>query len=319
MSNQHSEHQQMLVQVYKKFAEFCSQHNLTFFAAYGTMIGAIRHHGFIPWDDDIDVFMLRVDYERFLSLSNTLNDPGYEICSYLEGKSPYPFAKFYTTEGTIWEYSQFPFIIGPWIDVFPIDEGDMDDEHANKVLERFHYTMWKYRKAVAYASWGEIGRDFLHLNLLDGGMKLFKKVRYAPFKKKYIEEIKQRISEIRSIKGKTLRCYSTALTNEVFEKSWFERPVSVPFEDTTIYVPNGYHEFLTALYGDYMKLPPVEKRVSHPGYFIDLKHTLTREQILKEHKDLLVEKSPMPIKVLCDEIIHRAKGWQRPRPKKRKD
>ncbi|MDO4186084.1 MAG: LicD family protein [Bacteroidales bacterium] len=105
--NELSEHQQLLLKVYKRFAEFCKNNNLTFFAAYGTMIGAIRHHGFIPWDDDIDVFMLRKDYDRFVELRNTLpREEEYKISVYTDGKSPYPFAKFYTTEGTIWEYKQ---------------------------------------------------------------------------------------------------------------------------------------------------------------------------------------------------------------------
>lgn len=315
--NQFSTHQQFLLQTYKRFDDFCQEHQLVFYAAYGTMIGAIRHHGFIPWDDDLDVFMLRKDYDRFVELRSELKDPSYKISIFLDGESPYPFAKFYTTKGTIWEYSQFPFIIGPWIDVFPVDEGDMDDENANKVLERFHYIMWKYRKSLAYASWGEIARDFLHINFMDGAIKTVKKVRYAPFKNHYINQMESVINDIRVIKGNTYRCYSTALTNEVFEKEWFKEAVRVPFEDTTIPVPTGYHEFLTALYGDYMQLPPVAKRVNHPAYFFDLEHTLTREEILKEHKDLLVEKPMMSLEVLWDEIIHRAKGWPRPRPKKK--
>lgn len=314
--NQLSEHQRILLQVYKKFRDICIDNNITFYAAYGTLIGAIRHKGFIPWDDDIDVFMLRKDYDRYVNLRNTLCDGSYKISTFQDGQSPYPFAKFFTTEGTIWEYSQFPFIIGPWVDVFPIDEGDEDDEESNKALERFHYTMWKYRKAIAYSTWGEIASNIYHLDLINGFIKLFKKIRYAPFKKKYIKEIEERLDEIRAIKGKTLRCYSTALTNEIFEKAWFEKVISVPFEDTTIFVPSGYHEFLTALYGDYMQLPPVEKRVNHPGYFIDLKHTLTREEILRDHKDALDEKPALSFKVLVDEIVHRAKGWQRNRPKK---
>lgn len=315
--NKLSEHQQLLLKTYKVFASFCEKNGIAYYAAYGTMIGAIRHHGFIPWDDDIDVFMLRKDYDRFVDLRNTLIDGKYKISIYLDGDSPYPFAKFYTTEGTIWEYPQFPFIIGPWVDVFPVDEGDMDDEIANKALERYHYAMWKYRKAIAYASWREIVSDFLHFDLLEGSIKLFKKVRYAPFKQQYIKEIEDRLNDIRALKGSTLRCYNTALTNEVFEKNWFERPISVPFEDTTIYVPNGYHEFLSALYGNYMQLPPVEKRVSHPVYFIDLKHSLTIKEILRDHCDELVEKPSMPLKVLVDELLHRAKGWQRPRPHKK--
>ena len=163
--NQLSEHQQILLQVYKRFNLFCKQNNITFYAAYGTLIGAIRHHGFIPWDDDIDVFMLRKDYDKFVNLRNTLNDCSFKLSVYQDGQSPYPFAKFYTTKGTIWEYSQFPFIIGPWVDVFPIDEGDEDDEESNKALERFHYTMWKYRKAIAYSTWGEIASNIYHLML----------------------------------------------------------------------------------------------------------------------------------------------------------
>lgn len=315
--NQLSEHQQVLLKVYKRFDEFCQEHQLTFYAAYGTMIGAIRHQGFIPWDDDIDVFMLRKDYDRFVELRSELKDPSYKISIFLDGESPYPFAKFYTTEGTIWEYSQFPFIIGPWIDVFPIDEGEMDDKHSNKVLERFHNVMWKYRKALAYASWREIAGDFFNFRFMEGSIKLVKKVRYAPFKRRYISQMESVVDDIRAIKGRTLRCYSTALTNEVFEKEWFKEAVRVPFEDATMSVPSGYHDFLTALYGDYLQLPPVAKRVNHPAYFSDLEHTLTREEILKEHKDILVYKSMMSFKVLWDELIHRSKGWPRPRPKKK--
>lgn len=313
--DQLSEHQQLLLRTYKEFSAFCAKNNITFFAAYGTMIGAIRHHGFIPWDDDIDVFMLRKEYDRFVELRKSLTDGQYRISVYLDGDSPYPFAKFYTTEGTIWEYSQFPFIIGPWVDVFPIDEGDMDDPNANKVLENLHYAMWKYRKAISYASFREIGINFLRLDFMEGSMKLFKKIRYAPFKEKYIKEIKARLDEVRAIKGKTLRCYSTALTNEVFEKSWFQEAIDVPFEDTTIPVPNGYNEFLTALYGNYMQLPPEAKRVSHDVYFIDLNHSLTRDEILNNHKEKLVEKPSMPLKIIFEEFIHRNKGWLRPRPK----
>ena len=315
--NQLSEHQQLLLKTYKVFASFCEKNNLIFYAAYGTMIGAIRHHGFIPWDDDIDVFMLRKEYDRFVELRNTLIDKKYKILVHLDGESPYPFAKFYTTEGTIWEYSQFPLILGPWIDVFPIDEGDMDDEVSNKVLERYHYAKWKYRKALAYSSWKEITYDFIHSHFVDGSLKLFKKIRYAPFKNKYLKEVENCIDEIRTVKGRTYRCYSTALTNEVFEKSWFEKPICVPFEDTTIFVPNGYHEFLSTLYGDYMKLPPIEKRVSHPVFFIDLKHTLTIEEILRDHKDELVERKSMPLKVIINELKHRSKCWKRHRPKKK--
>lgn len=314
--NQLSEHQQLLLKVYKEFVQFCSQHNISFFAAYGTMIGAIRHHGFIPWDDDIDVYMFREDYDKFVSLGSLLPEP-YKIITHKEGKNPYPIAKFYTTEGTIWEYRQFPFIIGPWIDVFPIDEGDLGNPESDAVFEKLHYTMWKYRKAIAYDKWGEIGSDFFHFNVIEGAIKLFKKIRYAPFKEKYINQISDCFDTIKGLKGNTFRCYNNAMKNEVFKREWLQELIEMPFEDTVIKVPCGYDELLTSFYGDYKTPPPEEKRKGHTVYYIDLNHTKTRDEILKENKDAFHDRQSLSVKVLWDEIKHRSIGWQRPKREKK--
>lgn len=302
-----SEIQLKLLQVLKAFAEFCDESHLQYYAAYGTLIGAIRHKGIIPWDDDVDVFMKRADYDRFISLRHTLNE-NYRIATFHDGKSPYPFAKFYTTEGTIWEYSHFPFIIGPWIDVFPLDECN-GKEKDKEAFERFHYATWKYRKAVAYASWKEIGMNICQGSVMNAAIKTVKKIRYAPFKKRYIRQIQSAEKMIRNVHGNFLGDYTFALTNEVFPKSWFENVITVPFEDTTICVPNGYHSILSHLYGDYMKLPPEEKRKSHQLLFMDLKRTLTKEEIINENKHLLNEKKSPPLRIIFEEIRHRAKGW----------
>ena len=83
-------------------------------------------------------------------------------------------------------------------------------------------------------------------------------------------------------------------------------------------VPIGYHECLTYLFGNYMQLPPEEKRVGHQVYFMDLKHTLTKDEILRNHKEDLAKKNSMPLKVIIDELFHRASGWPRPQLKKNK-
>ncbi len=308
-----SRFQDALLEVYKEFASFCELNNITFYAAYGTMIGAIRHHGFIPWDDDIDVFMKRDEYDKFVALRNTLEGTSYKISIYIDGESPYPFAKFHTTKGTVWEYPQFPYIIGPWIDIFPLDEGDDTDPDSNQIFEELHYAMWKYRKSIAYSPWNNILYDFTQLNIINACVKIFKKIRYAPFKQKYIKEISLCINRIRKIKGKTLRGYSIPLTNEIFEKQWFERAISVPFEDTTIFVPNGYHECLTKLFGNYMQLPPEEKRTSHHKmFYVDLEHTKTIDEILKEDKAIYKQEQPLSLKTILHEIKHRKKGYLRP-------
>lgn len=312
MKQKLSEFQSTLLNVFKHFADFCLKNGIQYYAAYGTMIGAIRHKGFIPWDDDIDVFMNRKDYDRFVALRNSVEKP-YKIATYLDGESPYPYAKYYTTEGTIWEFHHFPFIIGPWIDVFPLDECEGNKDNA--ALEAFHYAMWKYRKAVAYASWKEIGLELFRGNITEAFIKMVKKVRYAPFKKRYINQIKKAEKSIKAIQGSCLGDYSTALVNEVFPKSWFEKALKIPFEDTTISVPIGYHSFLSYLYGDYMQLPSEKKRNTHCPYFIDLGHSLTREEILKEYKSQLIDKQSLPLRTIIDEIRHRAKGWESSRIK----
>ena len=106
--------------------------------------------------------------------------------------------------------------------------------------------------------------------------------------------------------------FSKPVPVEDFEKQWFERSISVPFEDTTIFVPNGYHECLTKLFGDYMQLPPKEKRTSHHKmFYVDLENTKTIDDILKENKDLFSLERPLSLKIIWYEIKHRKKGYLR--------
>lgn len=308
MNNNLSEHQLFLLRVFKAFDAFCSENGIQYFAWSGTLIGAIRHGGFIPWDDDIDVVMKRDDFDRFINLRNKVED-GFRIACYHDGESPYPFAKFYSTEGTIWEYPQFSFVIGPWVDVFPLDKCQNGNKDI-KALELFHNAMWKYRKAVAYSPWSEICRDLFRGSVKAFAIKMVKKIRYSPFKQRYIKQAETAENILRSLTGNGYGDYSFPLINEVFPSEWLREAVRMPFEDTTILVPKKYDKVLSDMYGDYMKLPPEEKRKGHGFYFIDLKQRLSKEEILSRYRSTLSKEKPLSISTIIDELKHRSKGWK---------
>ena len=306
-----TEFQEKLLQTFKAFAEFCKVNDLAYYAAYGTCLGAVRHHGFIPWDDDMDVYMLRADYERMLSLREQLRGSIYWVSDFRDGSHPYPFAKFYSTDCSVWELRQFPFIIGPWVDVFPIDEWN-NSTQASKLYDNYHYALWKYRKALSTQSWKEIGYDIIHHKGFNGVIKTVKKCLYSPFKKKYLKNATNALNLVESLQGQYLKDWNH-IKKMVYEKTWFRETIDIPFEDTVICCPASYDELLTYEYGDYMTPPPPEKRVSnHHLFFCDLKNKKTAETILKEMKDNQLmqdnERRPLSFMVLVDELIHR-KGF----------
>lgn len=109
----------------KSFDRLCTDNQLQYFASSGTAIGAIRHKGFIPWDDDIDVYMPRADYNRLMLLRKTLSGSGYAIKDLGDNEYIYAFAKYYDARTTIIETNEFPkCVIGVYIDIFPLDEVD---------------------------------------------------------------------------------------------------------------------------------------------------------------------------------------------------
>ena len=122
----------ILLKTMKAFIALCKEYDIHYVAAYGTILGAVRHNGLIPWDDDIDVFMTRENYEKFLSLRNYSSLKDYEIID-IENEGYYlPFAKFCDKHTTLWEVKKFPFIIGVFIDIFPLDKACIDESEISE-------------------------------------------------------------------------------------------------------------------------------------------------------------------------------------------
>lgn len=270
-------YKKLLIETFKVFVDFCKEHNIKYVGAYGTVLGAVRHKGLIPWDDDIDVYMDRENYEKFLSFRNdkSLND--YEIIDVEKEYYYLPYAKFSNKHTTIWEIRKLECVIGVFIDVFPLDE--VDDLEVSKSIHDNYCSLYdRYVHSLISLFSPDV---FFHPSY-------FMKVLHSKIKKRQIvKEIKQLEDEIKSISGDKLMYYRSRDRYErcVIPKSWIEETIEIPYEDTLICVPKDYESYLKFNYGDYMTLPPMKDRVSdHHHYYIDLSKRLSIKEIKERIK-----------------------------------
>lgn len=235
-------------------ASLCEKHNLRYFLAYGTLIGAIRHKGFIPWDDDIDIAMPRDDYNRLLDIMRSEKGK-YECLIPLENGFFYEFAKVIDTTTFVQEKYTIKARCGVWIDIFPLDGLKKNDK-----LTHFLLVLFNRCRAAA------VNKKFPHKTkgIFVPVEYLFwiicRLIGYKPFLKWSIKLAQKYKYDDSDIVG---YASSYPANNKYLKKEWFSESLKVYFEKLQFNIPIGYHEYLTTQYGDYMQLPPENKRVSH--------------------------------------------------------
>lgn len=255
---------QIQLDILKGVDAWCRQNNLQYFLGYGTLLGAVRHKGYIPWDDDIDIVMLRPDYERFLKEFNRdRKDNLQALHASIDKDFPYEFAKVQDTRTKLVENTDIAYDIGINIDVFVMDAIDCDEKSLQRILRK-----------------GKIPKKVLsYKNMLGNGAR-----RRTGIKKLGVAVIKSVCnmipiywctSTIDSIAKASNRDENTWVGNvcerwfkpsEIMQKEWYDHSVEIEFEGNRFQAPEKYDEVLTAWYGDYMQLPPEEERVTHHDY-----------------------------------------------------
>lgn len=240
-----TETQKVLLEIYKNILAICKKHKIVFYADGGTKLGAVRHGGFIPWDDDMDLAMPLNEYRRFIDIAKRELGANYEI---LDGATmahvDYSFIKIVNKNTAFIHWEDFSFTEsygGIAIDIFPyigVDNNDHTSVH-NKELD---ILADRLTNAKLYDS----GEDASELHARQ--KELFEKVDF---------------SSAKYIRNGTTSMYKYSA---IFENTWQQDDRQwLDFEDTKMPVAASYKKELEVQYGDYMTLPPEEKRVSHHG------------------------------------------------------
>ena len=255
-----NELQSKLVEMLSWFHSFCVENHLRYYAAGGTALGAVRHKGFIPWDDDIDVIMPRPDYEKFKEMSSKFDDDFHYRAEFPGKKKEfvYQYGKLYDTTTTLIENTRFKTKRGIFIDIFPIDgAGNTVEEAATQIKDVFK----KVSFLAAYNCSVRKGRGWfknaavLAMRCVPGfllnNVKITHSIHDMCRNKKFDE-----CEFVANLVG-------LGNNKEIMKREWIGTPTLIQFENIQIYGPEKIDLYLKQLYGDYMKLPPEEKRVSH--------------------------------------------------------
>lgn len=265
--------QKCIIDSLKVFHDFCEENELDYYLTGGTLLGAVRHQGIIPWDDDIDVCMPREDYKRLMSLAENL-PAGFSIGYYsLDKKYVYPFAKFYNDKILVKEYfGDKSYTNGVWVDIFPLDA-----TFTNPILRKLHFYIVKKIRFLFQLKVRGYQAPTDKSNIFKYGIKrtikpiVFAFLQLLPLK--ILFNTMEKIASIKDFKnsGYRARLYSRYGVKATFHKRVYSDKILLDFNGYQFYAPAGYDEYLTNLYGDYMTPPPPKERQTHNIEIVSLK------------------------------------------------
>lgn len=257
------ESKKIMVEILSSIDKCCRENNINYSLCWGTLIGAIRHHGFIPWDDDIDVMMSRADYDRFLSL---YNDSRYEIFTPTKNKNFIQILSKISDKRTEVYFDNYSHksLFGLWVSIFPYDnapdKGLKAWEFKRNILMNLYHI-----KTVRFLSTDNLFRKFVKCSL---------KLITLPFSSFALERsIRKCLTQFNNSRTKMISIWPADYFTvfKYFPSELFDEYEEVPFENIRCKIIKGYDQFLKIEYGDYMSFPPVEDQVpkhDYKAYFV---------------------------------------------------
>jgi lipopolysaccharide cholinephosphotransferase len=253
--------------ILKVTAEYCEKENLRYFLAYGTLLGAIRHNGYIPWDDDIDIVMPRPDYMKFISLFNQ-QDQYIKVYACENNKKMMAAYAKVCDERTIFDSAlkYLPPDLGVFIDIFPIDGLPLDFyECYNHNLRIAGLFKKFYISAIPF---NPFIRDTNLRRFLGGLFRLFQRICSMQYKKNmillYNNEIVRLLRKYDYEQCPIVATHGAYYLKEIVVKDEIFSDFKLcDFEGTKFRIPIGYDKLLSQIYGDYMQLPPKKQRKPH--------------------------------------------------------
>lgn len=263
--------QTVVLGILKFVDEVCRENGLTYYLAYGTLLGAVRHHGFIPWDDDIDLWMPREDYMKLLEILQNTQDERYALSTGdLKPNGDRPevlqmrivdkkvrIKRAYAVGEVI------PYF--PWVDIFALDE--YPKKNFKKYISSFKRELFMFKVArsktfliKAKSFYGMMNR-FLYFLYNKCGL-----LKHCLNEQKHLDKVYKAITRYSQNKEENdgVFCYAAVYLSRIekclFETEWFGKPVELEFEGLRCLCPRNTDSILKKVYGDYMQLPPEDQR-----------------------------------------------------------
>lgn len=253
--------QKVLLDMLAWFHVFCEKNDITYYAVGGTMIGAARHQGFIPWDDDIDLAIPRNDYNRLIEMLKKPIDH-YVLESPYSGSKDflYSYSKLYDTNTTLIQCTRRNCKRGLYLDIFPLDGIGDTEQDALKNFKKFdrkrNFLLTRTCAIRSERSW------YKNLSIV-----LSRMIPSFIVDDKKLSIDVDKIAQLNSEKDTYVANLGGSYgSKEIVKKEIFGVPTLYKFENIEIYGPEKYDEYLTHIYGDWKQLPPIEKRKTNHDY-----------------------------------------------------